>query len=238
MPKRNIGESDELRFKTYVANRDELFGMKIIQVDPVTHQPTREGEIKKSPAKFKSDATFKLGDSDFIWNASIKSLNGAKPAILNHTHAAAKCFSEGGHLEGAVPDITSVVQRYITSRKNGGAEDVSLKKFVTDVEMDSVVSMLAYFTFTGTGKGPSEVPANCIIYIKGGKVRMKKCHTVELQRKYVSRLLTKDKYILSLRSKGMPKPNKISDVHRKWIYVGNDDKLRGSIHIRVKTDSA
>ena len=173
-----------------------------------------------------------------IYNASIKSKNGANPAILNHTPRSAKVFNNDGILTCKIPKIDILIDEYKEKRKVGViGEDVSLMildHMKTPEICESVKNMLAYFAFNGTGKGDSNNQANSILYVDNDNINFVKCTNITEKHAYIEDIL--DRCIISLRDKGMPKV--LNDTCMPWVFnetkTNGVIKQKGSLHIRIK----
>ena len=248
----NVGEKDEvlLLLKLLYLNKNkkfekltEIFGDEASEGIEIIDQDTRTEvhkyqDIKKCKGSSKADACIKMKKSSSMYNASIKSKNGANPAILNHTPRSAKIFNNGGKLECEIPNIDVLVDEYKEKRKSGIiGEDVSimtLNHMKTPEIYESVKNMLSYFAFDGTGKGDSNNQANSILYVDNDNISFVKCTNINEKHAYVEAIL--DRCVISLRDKGMPKI--LNDICTPWVFNEHKSngviKQKGSLHIRIK----
>jgi hypothetical protein len=195
-------------------------------------------ELCKAKGEFKADSMIEMKKTGFIYCISIKSKNGANPAILNHTPRSAKVFNEGGILYDSIDSLDNIVMEYIEKReKKIIGEDTSIKTLesLNDTLMENkFMDVLTYFVFDGSGKGDSKCKANAIITYEGETITFIKCVSIEEKIEYIRTIY--DRIIISLRDKGMPKV--INDGCKKWVF--NDSKMnglikyKGSLHIRMK----
>ena len=246
----NIGEKDEIKtIKTLFKLNEkhnykkliEIFGqeasegIKLINFE--TENPYNDyQEITKTKSQYKSDVGIKMIKTNQIYYASIKSKSGAKCAIINHTHRKANVF-QIGKLSGCLPNLDLIIKEYIDKRKSKKCnEDINLIKLESIIDNQnkkSVMEVLRYFIFDGTGKCLSKKSANSILIYNNGDISFKKYITIEDQLKYVESILPC--CVMSLRNKAMPKIT--TDCHKPWIYdnVGQNGsiKSKGCLHIRI-----
>ena len=188
-------------------------------------------EITKTSSSYKADIGIKMIKTNNIYYASIKSSSASNYAILNHTHRMAKIF-QGGVLNKHLLNLDILINEYISKRNsNIIKEDVRLIDLVSLSNINvknSIVEVLKYFIFRGTGKGDSQQPANSILIYNNGDILFEKYNTESEQIQYTYNILPK--CIMSLRHKGMPK--NINEKHQQWIFNTNN-KQKGCLHIRV-----
>ena len=244
--KYNIGELDEIKLvnNLFKMNEEKKYDMLSnclnyeasdgIEIINVTNQNKYnfENEINKTPSSYKADVGIRMKKTNNIYYASIKSKSGANYAILNHTHRMAKVF-QIGDLNRHLHNIDILINEYITKRsENIINEDVKLLQLESLQNINvknSIIEVLRYFIFTGTGKGNSKQPANSILIYNNGNIDFKIYNTEFEQRQYVSNILSN--CIISLRSKGMPK--NVNENHKPWIFNDINNKQKGCLHIRV-----
>lgn len=248
----NIGEKDELLIslkllylslsRQYnelitIFGDDASEGISIINMEN-NNAIYSFSDIKKASGLYKADIRIKLNKTNTIYNASIKSKNGANPAILNHTPRTGKVFCEGGLLNCKLNKIDNVISEYIEKRKSKKyGEDILLINLEclenTEIK-NAFYDILCYFIFEGTGKGDSKVKANSIIYYQNNNILFKRYTSDEEKIKYIDSII--NNCVISLRDKGMPK--KISDFCKPWIFEdikeNGEIKYKGSLHIRFK----
>lgn len=251
--KKNKGEKDEVMvaLKLFYYNQKneydkliEIFGEEASQGIHILNMDTNDeildiSKLSKAGSGYKADCKIKMKKTGKIWNSSIKSKNGAKPAILNHTPRSAKVFKETGYLYENLSYLDIMIKEYIDKRKSSQiGEDI----FINELEClkndntlkEKFKNVLRYFVFDGTGKGYSKCKANSIIEYENDKITFTGCDNEEKQKKYIESIY--HKIVVSLRNKGMPKQ------HRKycepWIFehIKSDGsiKQKGSLHIRMK----
>jgi hypothetical protein len=195
-------------------------------------------KLSKAKGEFKADCNIQMKKTENIYCISIKSKNGANPAILNHTPRSAKVFQEGGILCDCIDSLDNILGDYIDKRnKKIIGEDTpitNLESLKDPLIKNKFMNVLTYFVFEGSGKGDSKCKANAIITYQDETITFIKCVSVEEKKEYIKTIY--DTIILSLRDKGMPKV--IIDCCKKWIF--NDSKpsglikYKGSLHIRMK----
>ena len=246
----NIGEKDEVLsiLKLFYYNKStqydkliEIFGDEagegISIIDETGGVITDMNTINKAKGCVKADVIIKMNKTNKIYTASIKSKNGANPAILNHTPRSAKIFNTGC-LNKCMKSIDILMQEYIDKRTQKMiGEDIqlsSLESMKDSTILADVKELLSYFVFDGTGKGDSSCKANSILYYEKNNISFIKCCDVEEKVKYIESIL--NSCIISLRDKGMPKT--ITDNCNPWIFKDCQDndiiKYKGSLHIRMK----
>jgi hypothetical protein len=241
----NKGEQDEFAFKkdmfknrrniTYCV---DLFGEKgrggIDLINPKNGRPYETiTEIqRKASSMSKSDAMVLLKIPNELLYLSIKSKRGQKPSLLNHTPRSANIF-QNGPLKEELVHLDMIAKEYHDKRIAGIlTEDVKMATLDTYAIFpikQSILKMLIYFIFRGTGSRHATQECNSIIIMnKDGPNTYIPCITEEEKENYVLGLM--DHCVLSFRNKGMRK--KISEQDIPW--VGNyHGKEYGAIHIRL-----
>jgi hypothetical protein len=238
VPKQNIGESDEIRIKKYLfINQSNIAFLLPIFGDMASEGITMPystiEQIKKAGTRSKCDLEIVFNKTGQTFYVSIKSIKGQKPSILNHTPRSAKVF-QTGELTVTLPYIDILLMEYIDKRKKGTiGEDVFIHRLDsfnnTDVK-NSVIKILIYFIFKGTGSKLS--PKECNSMIIGNKddsLTFIPCVTEEEKVAYINTMI--EKCVISLRPKGMPKQT--NEQCKPWVYTDEAGRDRGSIHIRV-----
>lgn len=247
----NKGEKDEILLlmnifhenqKQNYAKLLEMFGeeasdgVKIIDVN-TREEVTNMKDLTKAGSLYKADCIILMNKTGTTYSISIKSKNGASPAILNHTPRTAKVFQEDGALHHCTNALDILIKEYIAKRKNNEiGEDVKANRLQYLGDNDTkerFMEVLAYFAFDGTGKGDSACKANAVMIYHGDSVTFIKCCTIEEKKQYIRTIM--DKVIISLRDKGMPR--KINDYCTPWVYEDHKAnglvKHKGSLHIRL-----
>lgn len=245
----NNGEKEEIKcIKQMTVNKcinnfkffNELFGASLESTDIVTivnanddNPITTLDSVKKAGSTCKHDITVKIDEK--VFHISIKNVDSASPAIMNHTPRTAKIFTKGEHLFHILPVLDKIIARYIDKRNSKLiGEDVNVTKIISSTDEESaMISLLIYFVFHGTGSRLSKKSVNCVYEItKGNAIESNKliiCDTAETKRKYIEKLLPN--CVMSLRSKGMPK--KIKEYNIPWLFT-KSGKNKGALHIRVR----
>ena len=247
----NKGEKDEvmLLMSIFYENQKKNFtklvemfgeeaseGVKIIDVK-TREEVTAVNNLTKAGGSYKADCIIKMKKTGTTYFISIKSKNGANPAILNHTPRTAKVFQNKGPLHHCLDALDTLLTEYISKRKNKViGEDIKaiqLQNIGVEETKNKFIEVLTYFAFDGTGKGDSACKANAIIYYYHDTVTFVKCCTLEEKKHYIQTIL--DKVVISLRDKGMPK--KMTDICTPWVYEDCKSygliKYKGSLHIRL-----
>lgn len=195
-------------------------------------------KLSKAKVNFKADCMIQMKKTNYIYCISIKSKNGSKPSILNHTPRSANVFKKHGILFDYIYSLDTIIAEYKHKRiKKIIKEDTlltNLESLNNPIIKNDFLNVLSYFMFDGTGKGYSKCKANAIIIYENNKINFIKCVNIEQKSYYIRKMY--DKIILSLRDKGMPK--KITEYNKPWIFNQTKAnaviKYKGSLHIRIK----
>jgi len=208
-------------------------GIEVINIE--TGKPyTNIIDIQKSKSMSKADVIIILIKTQKQLNISIKSKADASPSIVNHTPRTANVFQHQ-YLTNELTYIDMLAEEYINKRKEGIiGEDIKigmLDSYNNDPQIkNSLVKVLVYFTFKGTGSKRSLHECNAILIIhRDGLPSFILCETEEEKETYVQSII--DTCVISFRSKGMPK--KTPDECMPWVYKNEKGKDCGSIHIRL-----
>mgnify|MGYP005645438047 CR=1 FL=1 len=248
----NTGEKDEilLLIKLFYLNQTnqydkliDIFGEEASQGISILNIDTNNKildihKISKTNGKFKADYMIQMEQTEKIYCISVKSKNGSKPAILNHTPRSAKIFQEGGILCDTIDSLDIILIEYIKKRN---AKIIGEDTHINNLESvkdplikNNFLDVLTYFAFDGSGKGISKCRANAMITYYNETITFIKCETIEEKKEYIKTIY--DSIILSLRDKGMPKV--LTDKCKPWVYndIKSDGliKYKGSLHIRIK----
>jgi hypothetical protein len=243
--KRNIGEKDEIKYKKELFEKqmdlkycialfgnDAQEGIKIINTD--TGNPYKNiTDIKKSKSSSKADIIIILIKTQQQLNISIKSKTGAKPSIVNHTPRSANVF-QNDYLKYDLCYLDMLAKEYVDKRKEGIiGEDVEIGKLSSyndEKIKNSLIKLLIYFTFKGTGSKITDHECNSILIMNRDKsLTFILCNTEKEKESYIQSIIHKS--IISFRNKGMPKNT--SEKCIPWVYINNKGKNCGSIHIRL-----
>lgn len=243
--KGNKGENDEIKYKKELFEKrmnieycTSLFGseaeegIEVINID--TGMPYENiSDIKKSKSMSKADTIIKLIKTQKHLNISMKSKTGAKPSIINHTPRSANVF-QNEYLKDDLCYLDILAKEYIDKRKKGIiCEDVEIGKlesFNNEQVKNSLIKLLVYFTFKGTGSKRSEHECNSILIInRNGTLTFIKCDSEKEKELYIETIIQKS--IISFRNKGMPKTS--SEKCMPWVYINENNKHCGAIHIRL-----
>lgn len=248
----NTGEKDEvlLLINIFYLNQTnqydkliDIFGEEasdgISILDMGTHlEITDINNISKAKGSCKADCMIQMRKTETIYCVSIKSKNGANPAILNHTPRNARVFSEGGILCESVNALDIILAEYIEKRNTKIiGEDIQINHLESLKDQsirNNFLKVLAYFVFDGSGKGDSMCKANAMITYQNETIYFTKCGNIEEKKKYIKTIY--NTIILSLRDKGMPKV--LPEYCKPWVFKDNKYngliKYKGSLHIRLK----
>lgn len=241
----NKGEKEEVKTIKYLysirENIDELInifgidasqGIKIIDMDKKKEFTNDTIHlITKTSSKNKADVCIYFNKTQQYVYTSIKSLSGSPCAILNHTHRDAWVFKN--MLSSQLSNIDLLVNEYIEKRTSKIiSEDtplINLDSLNSDTIKNSIIELLTYFIFDGSGSKKSDSSVNGILLTDKKTLKFLQFNDIKSKKDYVKTLL--NHCIISLRHKGMPK--KINENHKPWIYE-TDGKLKGAFHVRVK----
>jgi len=159
---------------------------------------------------------------------SVKTNEGAFPAIINHTNR--KGFLKVcERLKISIELLDSMVEKYWFLRENNVIkEDVK----TTDVnfpfgQREYLKPILKYFLFMGTGKQYSEFPADKLLEFLDPYDPS--TYTIYEQESIIDEIW--DDLVFSIRAKGMPK--KPDREIMPWVRCV-DGKYKGSLHVRVR----
>ena len=166
---------------------------------------------------------------------SVKEMNSAPPAIVNHTPRNG--FENVCERIGAQIDtLDSIIDEYWEKRIEGKiTEDVSNSNEISPFlkHKKYLKPIINYFLFTGTGSKDSNFPADKALLVKykdlpEGLEIIKKEDYFESIWKHL---------VFSLRSKGMPPSyehgNNEYESVRCWTKL-KDGRYKGALHIRVR----
>ena len=241
----NKGEKDEIKYKkelfekrmdinycTALFGSEAQEGIEIINIE-TGNQYENITDIKKSKSASKADTIIILIKTQKLLNISIKSKTGAKPSIINHTPRSANAF-QNEYLKDDLCYLDMLAKEYIDKRKQGSiGEDVELGKLSSyndENVKNSLIKLLVYFTFKGTGSKISEHECNSVLIInKNGSLSFILCNTEKEKETYIQTII--EKSIISFRNKGMPKIT--TEQCMPWVYVNDKGKECGAIHIRL-----
>jgi hypothetical protein len=246
LEKGNKGEKDEIKYKkefyekrmdipycTALFGSDGQEGIEVINIE--TGKPYKDiNDIKKSKAASKADVVIILIKTQKRLNISMKSETGAKPSVINHTPRSANVF-QSAYLKDELCYLDMLAKEYIDKRKEGTIrEDVEIGKlfsFNDEKIKNSLIKMLIYFTFKGTGSKITEHECNSVLIInKNGSLSFILCDTEKEKETYIQTII--EKSIISFRNKGMPKNT--TEPCMPWVYVNDKGKDCGAIHIRLR----
>jgi hypothetical protein len=213
-------------------------GISILDID-TNDEIVDINKLSKSPSGYKADCKIIIKKTKKIYCISIKSKNGANPAILNHTPRSAKIFQEGGIFYDYIPYLDKILQEYIDKRVNKIiGQDTPITNLVCLKDdyllKEKIIDVLTYFVFEGTGKGYSKCKPNAIITYQSDKIIFIKFDNIQNKKAYIESIY--DKLVISLRYKNMPK--KIHEYCKPWVFddikPDSSIKHKGSLHIRIK----
>jgi len=247
----NTGEKDEvlLLVKLFHFNQTkqydqliDIFGEEASEGISILNIDTKDeildiNKISKVKRKFKADCMIQMRKTENIYSISIKSKNGANPAIINHTPRSAKVFHEGGILCDSIDSLDIIMTDYIKKRNTKiigeDAQINNLESLKCPLIKNKFMEVLTYFVFDGSGKGYSKYKVNAMITYQNEKIFFTKCGNIEEKKEYIKKIY--DRLIISLRDKGMPRV--ISEYCRPWLFndykKDGNIKYKGSLHIRL-----
>jgi hypothetical protein len=241
----NKGEKDEIKYKkelferrldinycTVLFGSEAQEGIDVINIE--TGKPYEDiADIKKSKSASKADTIVVLIKTQKRLNISIKSKTGAKPSVINHTPRSANAF-QNEYLKDDLCYLDMLAKEYIDKRTKGViGEDVEISKldsYNDEKIKNSLVKMLIYFIFKGTGSKISNPECNSVLIInKNGSLSFILCETEQEKETYIHTVI--EKSIVSFRNKGMPKNT--TEQCLPWVYVNDKGKECGAIHVRL-----
>lgn len=224
-------------------------GIEII--DPSTRQPiTGIENIKKANSTVKADVIIGFRNTNTKKGVSIKYFHKSNPSIINTTTRSK--FVNNPKLQKTLPSMDKLIGCYLNDpvnlAKNKSECDRQLCSYVLSKdEKQDIAAAIAYFTFDGSGKGDSSVPATAVMEMvhKTKQITYTDCPSEEEKVKYV--LKNWDRYILSVRGHKLQKNGKLrtngvskygaTDDDMLWsCYYKNESKdyIRCALHIRIK----
>jgi hypothetical protein len=191
----------------------------------ITRFIEHEGDIHKAGGSYKADIILVFLDVYIIKRVSIKCFDGGAPTIMNHTPRTAKCWNET--LEP--PD--AIVAKMNQLRSSGVCgEDIHLPRLhLDDQEMKNLKKILTHFVSIGSGSRKSKVPCDSVLYAKDDEVTQFYSSISE----YIDTLITSQKLVLSMRSKGYTGKKSLEDD--TWVYQEPYGKPKGALNIRLRT---
>ena len=235
----HLNEMNEFDKLIEIFGEEASEGINILNID--THDEICDiNKLSKAPSGYKADCKIRMKKTNNIYSISIKSKNGANPAILNHTPRSAKIFREGGIFNGHVSScLDKILQEYINKRINKMiGEDTPISNFMCLKDdyllKEQFLEILSYFVFDGTGKGYSKCKSNAIMIYQNDKLIFKRCDNIQNKKLFIESIY--DKIVISLRDKGMPKV--LNEYCKPWVFndikPDGSIKHKGSLHIRIK----
>jgi hypothetical protein len=209
---------------------------------------TDESQIGKSPSKSKADCVVKLKSNNKMLYISIKCMNGGKPSVLNHTPRCAKVFSSGGYLHSELDNLDKLIKIMNEKRTKGEVkEEINISQQIPSIQNEhtdiykSIIKLMSYFIFEGTGSSKSDNPANSILKVHIptdiSKWEFFMCDSDVEKHDYVMSIYSK--LCFSLVNKAMPKNLHKTESKEKyetcapWIYK-DKTKEKGCLHVRIQ----
>lgn len=187
--------------------------------------------IKKAPPKAKSDVYING------FGISLKSLQGAPPALINHTHRNG-FLKVANRISEDISLLDSLINNYWTLRLNGIiSEDIGAislnSPFRSEQAKQIIKPYLNYFLFDGTGQAISPYRAEYLLDVTN-VFDITTWHIYDKDNAISDNIY--NRLVFSLRSKGMSAnyPNiKNKNIIEPWTRFCND-KYKGSLHVRFK----
>ena len=217
-------------------------------------------QIKKAKGMFKADCIIEFNKTGRRIKPSIKYKNGGVPSVMNHQRRDQPVFQKGGPLYYLLPNIDTLVCKYHQLRDQGLPEEImfgELDNFLSQDDKDTLVELVWYFMFRGTGNSSSKQTADSLIIIDKS-VKFIKLNGKEDQIEYIKnnwelfnlslisrKNLKKLKFKDEVQSKcgTDPKYKQKIELMKPWIYETTDNgrnnpenkiKLKMALHIRMK----
>lgn len=230
----NVGEEDELKTKLELCRLQQsediadafklfrIFGEKsydgIIVCCPYTKKYISADEVCKTPSGFKADVCVYFFYTNEYRFVSIKSENGSKYSVVNHTPRHSNVF-QSGYLSNHLDDLDFIVSRMNTQRKEKtSSQDIHIENLgvFTRRRQDALIDLLVYFTFIGSGAKVSDQPADSVLVIRDNTMTFFDCITPTQKKHYASILYPR--MTLSMRHKQIPPEPKHVTRKSKEIY--------------------
>lgn len=250
----NKGEKNELLFKLYLCelkrkkdNSTILKEINFLGIDNLQYitpevrinfaSLNSNEDIKNLCKKLNIDKSSPRNKSDININGinySLKYLNAAPPALLNHTNRIG-FLRVAELLQLNISELDSIISKYWDLRINGIIKEDCLNSdhnspFASN--KDILRPYLEYFFFSGTGSSDSIIKADKVL--KFSEYNNPSTWKVLNKSDTIDEIW--DNLIFSLRSKGMPEDYNnypLKDKISSWTKLYGS-KYRGSIHIRYK----
>lgn len=168
---------------------------------------------------------------------SLKFSGSALPALINHTHRSL-ILKVCERINLSITSLDNAINQYWNLRLNREiGEDIKVSAinspFRDPLVKEDLKELLAYFLFTGTGKGNSPYPANYLIEFSE-YFNISTWNILDPDKALQSYI---DDLVISIRSKGMPtKYSPTSNIERDEeisIWTRHiDGKYKGCLHVR------
>lgn len=187
--------------------------------------------LRKAPPKAKSDVYINY------CGVSLKSLQGAPPALINHTHR--KGFSKvAQRINEDISLLDDLIDEYWDLRLNGIiGEDIGAmalnSPFSSNEAKEIIKPYLNYFLFTGTAQAISNYPAEYLLDVND-VFNIKSWHIYDKTDAISNNVY--NRLVFSLRNKGMSDnyPNiRDKNIIEPWTRFC-DGSYKGSLHVRFK----
>lgn len=256
----NIGEKDEILLKLYLIYLRDNTNTELLHLGVITsvgfggieypkwptqvtlqHLKNCNNELleklvqyfnlKKAPPKAKSDVYINgVG-------VSLKSLNGAPPALINHTHRNG-FLNVANRINEDISLLDDLINHYWELRLNGTiSEDIGAMSpnspFRTNEAKSIIKPYLTYFLFQGTGQAFSNYPAEYLLDATN-VFDISTWHIYDKDSAISNTIY--NRLVFSLRNKGMSDnyPNiKNKNIIEPWTRYCNGS-YKGSLHVRFK----
>ena len=189
-----------------------------------------ENLLKIGKTKTSSKADLSVNNISY----SLKEISANPPAIVNHTTRPG--FETAcNHVNSSINELDNIISKYWSLRKAGLiSEDTKTSdtNCPFNAHKDYLKPIIEYFLFTGSGRGPSEFPAEKILEIDYHNLP----DSIEIFERddYFEKIWSR--LVFSLRSKSMPKKYPKCDNSESisiWTCYSNG-KNKGALHIRVR----
>lgn len=221
----NVGYNEEYRSLPTKFNMGNINELSDVELERVANSI---GICKAGPY---SKADVYINKSGY----SLKSLETAPPALVNHTTRSG-IMKVCNRIGLCIDDLDNMVDEYWDKRMAGVLkEDVKNNDKLSPFSKNKkyLTPILQYFLFDGSGSKDSNDPAKYVLDFQ----KPSEICTWKIYDKYNIIDYIWDKLVFSIRSKGMPpdypaiSKDKLSEI-QPWVKK-KDGSYKGSLHIRL-----
>ena len=170
-------------------------------------------EVQSQLLQYSQGLIYNTKDENQLDKVVVESFSNmtSKAAIYPEGEKQVTDRFQNEYLKDDLCYLDMLAKEYIDKRKQGSiGEDVELGKLSSyndENVKNSLIKLLVYFTFKGTGSKTSEHECNSVLIInKNGSLSFILCNTEKEKETYIQTII--EKSIISFRNKGMPKIQK------------------------------